>query len=61
MLKMHALRAPLGRNVEQSEVGSAALFLASDLASGITGEILYVDGGYNVVSFNSSELEHGKQ
>ena len=60
MLKMHALRAPLGRNVEQSEVGSAALFLASELASGITGEILYVDGGYNVVSFNSSELEHSK-
>ncbi len=60
MLKMHALRAPLGRNVEQSEVGSAALFLASELASGVTGEILYVDGGYNVVSFNSSELEHSK-
>ncbi len=60
MLKMHALRAPLGRNVEQSEVGSAALFLASELASGITGEILYVDGGYNVVSFNTSELEHSK-
>lgn len=41
-------RAPLHRNVDQSEVGGAALFLASDLASGITGEITFVDAGYNV-------------
>jgi enoyl-[acyl-carrier protein] reductase I len=41
-------RAPLHRNVDQSEVGGAALFLASDLASGITGEITFVDCGYNV-------------
>jgi enoyl-[acyl-carrier protein] reductase I len=41
-------RAPLHRNVDQSEVGGAALFLASDLASGITGEITFVDCGYNI-------------
>jgi enoyl-[acyl-carrier protein] reductase I len=41
-------RAPLHRNVDQLEVGNAALFLASDLSSGITGEITFVDCGYNV-------------
>jgi enoyl-[acyl-carrier protein] reductase I len=41
-------RAPLHRNVDQLEVGGAALFLASDLASGITGEVTFVDCGYNV-------------
>lgn len=41
-------RAPLHRNVEQAEVGNTALFLASDLASGITGEITFVDCGFNV-------------
>jgi enoyl-[acyl-carrier protein] reductase I len=40
-------RAPLHRNVEQSEVASAALFLSSKLASGITGEITFVDCGFN--------------
>ena len=51
MLKAHAERAPLKRNVEPSEVGNTALFLASDLASGITGEVLYVDCGYNIMGF----------
>jgi len=41
-------RAPLHRNVEQAEVGNAALFLASDLASAITGEVMFVDCGFNV-------------
>jgi enoyl-[acyl-carrier protein] reductase I len=41
-------RAPLHRNVETSEVGNAAIFLSSDLASGITGEITFVDCGYNI-------------
>ena len=41
-------RAPLHRNIEQNEVGNAALFLASDLASGITGEVTFVDCGFNV-------------
>ncbi|WP_263411536.1 enoyl-ACP reductase FabI [Terriglobus tenax] len=41
-------RAPLHRNVDQLEVGGAALFLCSPLASAITGEITYVDCGYNI-------------
>lgn len=42
-------RAPLRRNVEADEVGKTVAFLLSDLASGITGEIIYVDAGYHVV------------
>ena len=41
-------RAPLHRNVEQNEVGNTALFLASPLASGITGEVTFVDCGFNI-------------
>lgn len=42
-------RTPLHRNVTKEEVGKAALFLCSDLASGVTGEVLYVDNGYNIM------------
>ncbi len=49
MQRIHAERAPLRRNITQDEVGGAALFLASPLASGITGEVLYVDAGYHVM------------
>jgi len=41
-------RAPLHRNIEQAEVGNTALFLASDLASGMTGGVSYVDCGFNI-------------
>ena len=51
MMKSHADRAPLHRNVDQLEVGGAALFLASDLSSAITGEVMYVDCGYNVMGY----------
>ncbi len=51
MLKHHAERAPLRRNVEAREVGTAALFLCSPLASAITGEVLHVDCGYNIMAF----------
>ena len=51
MLKAAADRAPLKRNVDQQEVGGTALFLASDLASAVTGETIYVDCGYNVMGF----------
>jgi len=44
-----AEHAPLRRNVTIDDVGNAAAFLLSDLASGITGEVLYVDGGYNTI------------
>jgi enoyl-[acyl-carrier protein] reductase I len=49
MMRIHAERAPLKRNITHEEVGGAALFLASDLASGITGEVIYVDAGYHVM------------
>ena len=42
-------KSPLKRNVQASEVGNTALFLVSDLASGITGETIYVDCGYNIM------------
>ncbi len=51
MLKSHADRAPLGRNIEVGEVARTALFLASDLSTGITGEVIYVDCGYNIMGF----------
>ena len=46
--------APLGRAVTIDEVGNTAAFLCSDLASGITGEITYVDGGFNTVGISES-------
>jgi enoyl-[acyl-carrier protein] reductase I len=49
MLRHHAEKAPLRRNVTREEIGAAGLFLLSDLASGITGETLYVDAGYHVM------------
>jgi len=51
MLKAHAERAPLKRNVDPAEVGSTAAFLLSPAGSGITGETLYVDCGYNIMGF----------
>lgn len=51
MMKSHIERAPLHRNVDQLEVGGAALFLASDLSAAITGETIYVDCGYNIMGF----------
>ena len=41
-------RAPLHRNITQEEVAKSALYLCSDLASGVTGEVHYVDAGYNI-------------
>jgi enoyl-[acyl-carrier protein] reductase I len=49
MEEYHAQRAPLRRNVDAGEVGQTALFLCSPMASGITGEVVHVDAGYNVV------------
>ena len=42
-------RAPLRRNVDQDEVGRTALWLCSDLSSGVTGEVVYVDAGYHIL------------
>jgi len=49
ILKTIEDKAPLHRNVTQEEVGNTALFLASSLSSGITGEVIYVDSGYNIL------------
>lgn len=49
MLKHAAERAPLRRNVEPREVGNTSLFLCSPLSSAITGEVIYVDCGYNIM------------
>jgi len=50
MLSQHSSRAPLGRTVTAEEVGNAAAFLCSNYASGITGEITYVDAGFNTAA-----------
>lgn len=50
ILQHHAEKAPLRRNVELREVGDTALFLASRLSSGITGEVIFVDGGYHIMA-----------
>ena len=42
-------KTPMRRNVTQHDVGKASLFLCSDLASGVTGETIYVDSGYNIM------------
>lgn len=52
MLGHVAERAPLRRNVTIDEVGNAAAFLCSDLSSGITGEVLYVDNGYSIIGMS---------
>ncbi len=49
MYKEFSETAPLGRNVEQEDVGNLGLFLLSPLAAGITGEVVYVDSGYHVM------------
>ena len=57
LLSHVASHNPLGRNVTIEEVGNTAAFLLSDLASGITGEITYVDGGYSINALNDPEEE----
>jgi enoyl-[acyl-carrier protein] reductase I len=49
MLEIVAQTSPLKRNVTIDDVGNAAAFLSSDLAAGVTGQVLYVDGGYSIV------------
>lgn len=49
MLRYTEERAPLRRNVDQDEVGKTALWLCSDLGSGVTGEVVYVDAGYHIL------------
>ena len=53
MLDWNEKNAPLRKNVTIDEVGTAALFLLSDLSSGITGEIMHVDAGYNIIGMRA--------
>jgi enoyl-[acyl-carrier protein] reductase I len=55
MIDHHKEFAPLRRPTEQGEVGDTALFLVSSLGRGITGEVIYVDGGYHIVGLTASE------
>ena len=57
MLSQHTERAPLGRTVTTEEVGNTAAFLCSNYASGITGEITYVDAGFNIAAMPLTEFE----
>ncbi len=52
--------SPLGRNITREEVGAAGMFLLSDLASGITGEIMHVDCGYSVMGSPGRAIEAAK-
>src|SRR5205085_3721148 len=49
MIKLHTERAPLRKAVDIHEVGDVALFLVSPMSRGITGEVIYVDGGYHIL------------
>ncbi len=51
MLDHYPTKAPLARNIESEEVGKSGLYLLSDLSSGVTGEVHYVDAGYNIIGW----------
>lgn len=55
IMKWNELNSPLRRNVTQGDVGKSALFLLSDLSSGVTGENLHVDAGYHVVGMKAED------
>ena len=55
ILKWNELNAPLRRNVTIEDVGGAGVYLLSDLASGVTGEIHHVDAGYNVIGMKAED------
>jgi enoyl-[acyl-carrier protein] reductase I len=52
MLRWQELNAPLKRNVTQDEVGASAVYLLSDLSSGVTGQVHYVDCGFNIIGMS---------
>ncbi len=60
MLDLYEAMAPLGRNVTHEEAGKCGAFLLSDLSSGITGEILHLDGGYNIMGSPGRLLDRVK-
>jgi enoyl-[acyl-carrier protein] reductase I len=60
MLGLYEAMAPLGRNITHEEAGKSGAFLLSDLSSGITGEILHVDAGYNAMGSPGRMLDQIK-
>jgi enoyl-[acyl-carrier protein] reductase I len=59
ILRWNELNAPLRRNITTDDVGKSGMYLLSDLASGVTGEIHYVDGGYNVTGMIATDAASG--
>lgn len=57
MLRFNERTSPLRSNVTQDDVGKTAVYLASDLSTGVTGEIIYVDCGYNILGLTATEEE----
>ncbi len=57
ILKWNELNAPLGTNVTTSQVGNSGMYLLSDLASGVTGEVHYVDAGYNIMGMGMDTVD----
>ena len=61
ILKYNEINAPLKRNVSIEDVGNSAMYLLSDLSSGVTGEIHYVDAGYNIMGMGDvTQDEEGR-
>lgn len=61
MLTLYGRMAPLGRNITHEEVGRAGAYLLSSYSDGITGEILHVDGGYNIMGSPGRLLDDARQ
>lgn len=57
ILKWNELNAPLKKNVTTDEVGNSGMYLLSDLSSGVTGEVHYVDAGYNIMGMGMDDLD----
>ena len=55
MLKWNELNSPLRRNITQTDVGNSAMYLLSDLSSGVTGENHHVDAGYNIIGMKAED------
>jgi enoyl-[acyl-carrier protein] reductase I len=67
MFAFQQRHAPLRRGVTLDEIGGAALYLLSDLSTGVTGDIHFVDSGYNIIAMphpaslkNGDEAQHGE-
>ena len=59
MLKWNAAHSPMKENVTIKQVGNSGMYLLSDLSSGVTGEIHYVDAGYNIMGMPAVEFDEG--